>query len=293
MLQYARAAMHHIPSKSARLSDSRLVIAVYSSAVPGQSTSGQSSQWAGYQQQLQGTGQCRHNQQEWFVCAGELLVIVPLPLSVSWLVEQNWLHSYLSQNKKEARHQTLYTRQALSPCLTWAKWAQALTHSTTPWFSEEPLQGKWTSEQGTWVFKNRERFVDCGDIKQCLQGYEWELCPSSLFQTFVLQAKVEAGLAKGAFFQNQAVLKACNKLAGVKAMWNVKIFGSIFRLTADTFWQVPLLWIELGTISPSQVGVGGRYHHSCINTWHWCKKSSLHVNGEHPSLYTDVRTGAC
>ena len=35
------APLHHIPSKGARLSDSRLVIAVYSSAVPGQSPSSQ------------------------------------------------------------------------------------------------------------------------------------------------------------------------------------------------------------------------------------------------------------
>ena len=165
-MQYARAAMHHIRSKSARLSDSRLVIAVYSSAVPGQSTSGQGSG------QLQGSGQCTHNQQQWFVCAGELLVIVPLPLSVSWLVEQNWLHSYLSQNKKDTRYQTQDTRRALSTCLTWARWAQATTHCATPWLSEEHLQRKRTSERGTQLLKNGEGSVDCEGY-QTISSRQW------------------------------------------------------------------------------------------------------------------------
>ena len=46
------APLHHIPSKGARLSDSRLVIAVYSSAVPGQSTSSQGRAAVGRSQQL-------------------------------------------------------------------------------------------------------------------------------------------------------------------------------------------------------------------------------------------------
>ena len=101
----------------ARLSDSRLVIAVYSSAVPGQSTSSQGSeQWPGHQQQWPGL-RAVHAQPAAVICLCRGTTSHSATPTVCVLAGWAELVAQLPFTKQK-RHQIPDTRQSFSPCLS-------------------------------------------------------------------------------------------------------------------------------------------------------------------------------